>query len=93
VSIQELADAVGLSSQQIRRIEAGTSEPTAVVLGRIARTLGSPVGGLLEHVRTIEEIAETLWAQHALSAKLEGSEQADYLAKKSILESMKLWED
>ncbi len=93
VSPQQLGDAVGLSSQQIRRIESGRSEATAVVLGRIARVLGTSANKLLDHVRTIEELANGLWEEHDLSAKLEGSQEADFLAKKAILESMGLWEE
>ncbi len=92
-STQQLGDAVGLSGQQIRRIEAGSSEPTAVVLGRIARSLGKSADGLLDHVRTIKELADSLWKQHDLAGKLQGSEQADFLAKQAILESMGLWEE
>ena len=93
LSTQDLADAVGLSSQQVRRIEAGQSEATAIVLGRVGRCLGQPPNELLDHVLTIEEIAERLWEQHSLASKLEGSEAADFLAKKAILESMGLWEE
>lgn len=93
LSTQHLADTVGLSSQQIRRIESGQSEATAIVLGRIARTLGTYVDELLDHVRTVEEIADSLWEEHDLAAKLEGSQEADFLAKKAILTSMGLWQE
>ena len=93
LSTQQLADAVGLSSQQIRRIECGQSEATAIVFGRIARTLNTSADELLDHVRTVEEIADSLWKKHDLAAKLEGSQQAEFLAKKAILTSMGLWKE
>ncbi len=91
LSIRQLADLVGLSSQQVRRIEAGRSEATAIVLGRVVRALGVSADELLDHVRTLEETADALWQEYELDSKLKGSDDADFLAKKAILESMGFW--
>jgi transcriptional regulator with XRE-family HTH domain len=91
LSTQELAEKVGVTSQHVRRIEAGGVQATAIVIARIARALDIPVNHLLDHVRSIEEVANELWAQHGMAKRLAGSRQADFKAKRAILESMGLW--
>ncbi len=93
LSLQQLADLVGLSDQQIRRIERGYSDVNAITLARIAKVIGKDVGRLLSDVLTVQEQAEYLWELHKLGKKLPGSQDADFKAKKAILESMGLWEE
>lgn len=45
---QNLADAVGLSPQRVREIEAGTHNPSVRTLYRIAEGLGVEVGALFD---------------------------------------------
>jgi transcriptional regulator with XRE-family HTH domain len=54
---QGLADACGIHAQQIKRYEAGTSQPTAEALRKLARTLHVSVDALLfdEHERGPDE--------------------------------------
>ncbi len=93
LSLQRLADLVGLSDQQIRRIERGDSDVSAITLARIAKVIQEDVGRLLSDVLTVQEQAEYLWELHKLGEKLPGSQDADFKAKKAILESMGLWEE
>ncbi|MDA2934739.1 helix-turn-helix transcriptional regulator [Acidobacteria bacterium AH-259-D05] len=93
LSRQELGDLVGLSGQQINRIERGDSDVNAITLARIAKVTDQDVGRLLSEILTIQEQAEFLWEHHKLGKKLPGSQEADFKAKKEILESMGLWEE
>ena len=93
LSVQQLGDLVGLSDQQIRRIEHGGSDITAITLARIAKATGQDVRGFLSKIPTIQEQAEFLWKRHKLGRQLPGSKDADFKAKKTILESMGLWEE
>lgn len=92
LSIQQLGDLVGLSDQQIRRIEQGKSEVGAVTLARIAKATNKTLDSFLGDVLTVQEQADQLWKRHKLDQKLPGSREADFKAKKAILESMGLWE-
>ena len=91
LSALELGRQIGISGQQIRRIEAGRAQVSAIVLGQIARKLGVSADVLLDHVRTVEEYASDLWEKHGLAKRIAGSRPVDFLAKKAILESMGLW--
>jgi transcriptional regulator with XRE-family HTH domain len=93
LSLQQLGELVGLSGQQLRRIEKGTADVTAVVLARIARATGRDLRFFLDHVRTVEEQAHRLWNDHKLDRRLRGSRDADFKAKREILEAMELWEE
>jgi len=93
LSLQQLADLVGLSDQQIRRIERGDSDVNAITLARIAKVIQEDVGRLLSDVLTVQEQAEYLWELHKLGKKLPGSKDADFKAKQAILKSMDLWEE
>lgn len=93
LSLQQLGELVGLSDQQIRRIERGTADVGAVTLARIARGTDKPLEFFLGDIRTVEEQANYLWKRHKVNAKLPGSQDADFKAKKAILESMGLWEE
>ena len=84
---------MGLSHQQIRRIERGESDVSAVVLARIAQATSKKLQFFLGDIRTIEEQANYLWKRHKLNEKLPGSRDAEFKAKKAILKSMGLWEE
>ena len=47
LSQKDLADSLGLSFQQISKYEQGHSAPSAIILARIAITLGISIGDLL----------------------------------------------
>lgn len=91
--VRRVADLAGVSTQQIRRIEAGQAEASAVTIARIARALGSSCDEFLDHVKTVEEIVEERWAENGLPERLAGSADADFMARRVILESMGLWRD
>jgi transcriptional regulator with XRE-family HTH domain len=93
LSLQQLADQTGVTHQAIRRIERGGGLAPVIVFARLARALGKDTNTFLSHVRTIEERADQLWDRHGVAKKLEGSQHADFRAKKAVLESMGLWED
>lgn len=93
LSVKQVAELAGISPQQVRRIEAGATEASAITIARIARAVGHSCDALLGDVRTIAETVDRLWEEHNLSAKLPGSGKAHFLAKKNILKSMNLWRE
>jgi transcriptional regulator with XRE-family HTH domain len=89
----ELGERSDMSAQQVRRIEAGETDASAVKIARIARALDAALGDLLSHIQSTEERANELWEKNKLSERLAGSRAADFKAKKAILEAMGLWEE
>ena len=90
---KQLGKLAGLSDQQIRRIEQGTSDVSAIVLARIAQALEKDIGWFVDHVKTIRDRADELWDKHGLSKKVAGSRQADFIARREILRTLGLWEE
>jgi len=93
LSIQALADKVNLASQQLRRIEKGEADITAIILARITSALEISCDRFLDHVPSIEQRANELWKKHGMEKRLAGSKAADFKAKRAILQSMGLWDE
>lgn len=93
LSLAALGDLIGLSDQQVTRIEKAKSEVSPIILARIAKATGKNIEWFLEHVQTVEDRANILWQKHGLAKKLAGTKTADFRAKRKILEAMGLWEE
>ena len=93
LSVRHVAETAGISAQQMRRIESGRTEASAITIARIARVLNLSCDALLGDVRTIAETVERLWQENSLSESLPGSVDADLSARKAILVSMGLWRE
>jgi transcriptional regulator with XRE-family HTH domain len=93
LSLPALGDLIGLSDQQLARIEQKKSDINPILLARIAKATGKDIGNFLDHVLTIEERTNLIWQKRGLAKKLAGTKTADFRAKKKILEAMGLWEE
>jgi len=98
----KLGQLVGLSSQQIRRIEQGKSAASAVVLMRIARVFDDLSGSkevmwsrfmawFMEHIRTVERKADDLWLKHKLHES--NPLVTSFVVREQILKDQGLWDE
>lgn len=98
----KLGQLVGLSSQQIRRIEQGKSTVGAVILMRIARVFDDLSGSkevmwsrfmawFMEHIRTVEGKADELWLKHKLHES--NPLVTSFVVREQILKEQGLWDE
>jgi len=80
LTLQQLADEIGIDALELLQIEEGKEAPEPRVVSKLARTLNIPPGRLMQlagHVPTIDKKVETAayeFAAHANSRPLEPDE-------------------
>src|SRR6476646_4105377 len=65
LSLHDLAERVGISEQQVRRMERGKSDIGVLALARVARALEKDLDWFASNVRTLQEHTEGLWRKNA----------------------------
>jgi transcriptional regulator with XRE-family HTH domain len=91
LSPRALAEQAGISEQQVRRMERGTSDIGVLALARVVRVLEKDLDWFVSNVCTLQEHTEGLWRKNANVTRAYPA-SLRFPAKKEILAGLGLWE-
>ena len=95
---RDLAERVGTTQTSIRRLEKGETNVAAVLLIRVAKTLGMDVTELLEPIQSAQQLVDRTYEEsneeitRAVSHMgLTQNDTDDFYTRRDLLRLMKLW--
>ena len=89
---EEYADLMGISVQQVRRLERGENQPMLIPIARLAKAIGVGIEYFTGHIESVEEQTERLWKEYEGTLSFSGKEETpNWKEKKRLLKQMNLW--
>ena len=95
---RDLAERVGTTQTSIRRLEKGETNVAAVLLVRVAKTLGMDVTELLEPIQSAQHLVDKIYEENGEAMARTVSSMGrtendldDFYDKRDLLRMMRLW--
>ena len=95
---RDLAERVGTTQTSIRRLEKGETNVAAVLLVRVAKTLGLDLVELLEPIKSEQQLVNKIYAENGAeiaravsSMGRTENDMDDFYDKRDLLRMMRLW--
>ena len=95
---RDLAERVGTTQTSIRRLEKGETNVAAVLLVRVAKTLGMDVTELLEPIQSAQQLVDKIYEENGEAIARAVSSMGrtekdldDFYDKRDLLRMMRLW--